>query len=596
MPARSSAKSSASVAALGFSQTTASPPPPRDELAGDAASARALARLDAAISELKVLTVVPLLHRAMAALKAEDAKKGSEWALRALDQDPQSGIAWYILAVAREKAGDFPNSLKAYQSALALLADQSQVANDLGRLAYRMGMKEIAEQLFRSYLATHPDSTEAANNLACSLRDEGRTGEAIELLRSAIALRPDDPQLWNTLGSTVFNEGDMTSAETFFSEAVRLEPGFFKARYNRGNARLSLCDLDGALADCDAALALTPDHLPDNRQMILLARSHIKLAQGRVGEGWDDYEARLDPHFSTSTDFLVRYPEWTPEADLEGRRLLLMGEQGLGDEVLFANMLPEVIEALGPRGKLMLAVEPRLVGLFQRSFPDIEAAPHATHRVNWRITRGAAAFEGRDDIDLWAPLASPLRRFRRCLDAYPARASFLTPDPERVRHWRAELDKAPPGRKVGLLWKSMKLEGERARYFSPFQLWAPVLKTPGVCFVNIQYGDCTQEIEWAARELGVPFWTPPGIDLKDDLDDLAALTKALDLTIGFTNATSNIAAAVGAPTWLISVPAAWPRLGTDRMPWYPTARVFIPPGYSRWEETLGGVAEALATL
>ena len=76
----------------------------------------------------------------------------------------------------------------------------------------------------------------------------------------------------------------------------------------------------------------------------------------------------------------------------------------------------------------------------------------------------------------------------------------------------------------------MKMEFARQRYYSPFELWTPVLKTPGVSFVNVQYGDCEAEIEWARRELGVDIWTPPGIDLKDDLDDIAALSTALDLT------------------------------------------------------------------
>jgi hypothetical protein len=156
------------------------------------------------------------------------------------------------------------------------------------------------------------------------------------------------------------------------------------------------------------------------------------------------------------------------------------------------------------------------------------------------------------------------------------------------------LKAAPAGKKVGILWKSMKLDAARARYYSPFQLWTPLLSMPGVACVNIQYGDCAAEIEWARRELGVDLWTPPGIDLKQDLDDIAALTCALDLTIGFANATSNIAAAAGAPTWIISAPGAWPRLGTDHMPWYPQARVFTPERLDRWDDTMGMVAGALA--
>jgi tetratricopeptide (TPR) repeat protein len=586
MPPKPHAKSSASAAALGFAGQTPEP--------GDAATPAALGKLESAISELKALTVAPLLRRAVAALRADDPKGGAEWALKALHQDERSGMAWYVLAVARERAGDFSNSLKAYQAALALLPDQSEVANDLGRLAFRMGMKDVAEQLFRRFLETHPDSLEAANNLACAVRDQGRSGDAIDILKAAIKLNPADALLWNTLGTVVCEQGDVATSITFYEEAMRLDPSFAKARYNRGNARLALGDLDAAMADCEAAMALAPAQ--DDRLMMQLARSTINIAHGRIGEGWDDYEARLNPQFAGATLFLIDAPAWTPGTPLKGKTFVLMGEQGLGDEVLFGNMIPDLLDAVGPDGRLILAVEPRLVALFQRSFPTAEVVGHGTYAVQGRTYRGAPELDGRKDLDLWAPMASPLRQFRRDLAAFPARDGYLTPDPARVAHWRRVLADAPAGRKVGVLWKSMKLDAGRQRYYSPFELWAPVLRTPGVTFVNIQYGDCAAEIGWAQRELGVSLWTPPGIDLKNDLDDIAALTSALDLTLGFANATSNIAAACAAPTWIISVPGAWTRLGTDRMPWYPNARIFLPPAFGRWEQTMSEVAVAVAAL
>jgi hypothetical protein len=469
------------------------------------------------------------------------------------------------------------------------------VANDLGRLAYRMGMKEVAEQLFRRHLEACPQSHEGANNLACAVRDLNRPAEAIEILRPAIQARPEEPLLWNTLGTVLSEHGDVPASITFFDEAIRLNPAFAQARHNRANARVALGELDEALVDCEAALAGAKAE--DERLMMTLARSTLQLARGRLGEGWDDYEARLAPRFAGVTHFLIDRPKWTPEAPLAGKTLLLVGEQGLGDEVLFANILPDVLEALGPKGKLVLAVEPRLVPLFQRSFPTARVGPHVTKAFEAQTVRAAPFVGDMGQIDLWAPLASPLRRFRRNLADFPARERFLAPDPARVRHWRSLLESsAPAGLKVGVLWKSLKIDGTRARYFSPFQLWAPVLKTPGVSFVNLQYGDCEAELAWAARELGVEIWRPPGIDLKQDLDDVAALASALDLTIGFANATSNIAAACGAPSWFISVPGAWTRLGSLTMPWYPKARVFLPPGLGRWEETMAEVAAALAEI
>ena len=144
------------------------------------------------------------------------------------------------------------------------------------------------------------------------------------------------------------------------------------------------------------------------------------------------------------------------------------------------------------------------------------------------------------------------------------------------------------------MWKSAKLAGDRRRQFAAFDAWAPVLRTQGTTFVNLQYGDCAEELAFAREALGVDIFEPPGVDLKDDLDEVAALAAALGLTIGFSNASFNLAGAVGAPAWLIAPAHAWTMLGTDRYPWYPQARVFTAA--DDWSTALRAVAEALAAL
>jgi hypothetical protein len=318
------------------------------------------------------------------------------------------------------------------------------------------------------------------------------------------------------------------------------------------------------------------------------------VAMGRLREGWDAYEARLSHHYADATLYAAEWPAWTPDVELTGKTLLVFAEQGLGDEVLFANMLPDIIDALGPDGHLILAVEARLVDLFRRSFPQARIDAHATYNVDARTVRQAPFLTDEDKIDVWAPMGALLRRFRPSVAAFPDRSSFLKADPERVSYWREVLRGAPPGPKIGILWKSLKLDGARLRYFSPFDAWRPVLVTPGLVFVNLQYGDSDQETARAALDLGVELWRPPGIDLKNDLDDLAALTLALDLIVGPANATTNIAAACGAPVWLISTPGAWPKLGTERYPWYPSVRVFNPPAFNDWTPVMEQMAGQLA--
>jgi Flp pilus assembly protein TadD len=558
-------------------------------MAGQAGSAASLSRMLEAMAEMKAASLGGVIDQAVAALQKDDFENGGRLAIQALEMDERSGFAWYLLAIARERAGDFASSVRAYDKALQLIPAHAEVANDMGRLAYRMGMKETAEKLFAHYVSAHPENPEGVNNLACAVRDQGRYDEAVEVLRPALIANPQAAVLWNTLGTVLAEQGDPAGCVTFFDEALRLQPDFPKAQYNRSTARHALADTAGALEDCNAAM-MAP--MPaDEVQMMRLARSTMHLTLGDIARGWDDYEARRDPNFGDVTHYLVDRPEWTPASDLGGKSMLIFGEQGLGDELLFANLLPDVIAALGPTGRLTLSVEPRLVSLFQRSFPTVRVGAHATFDVDGRTVRVAPFLDEAElaKIDLWAPLGSLLRGFRNRVEAYPETAGYLTADPVRVAHWREVLKTAPAGPKVGLLWKSMTAKGARHRWFSPFALWEPVLRTPGICLVNLQYGDCESELAYAKSQ-GIDIWVPPGIDLKQDLDDVAALTCALDLTVGFSNASLNLAGACGAPVWLVTPQACWTQLGTDRYPWYPQARVFTPTSYADWDEVMAQMA------
>ncbi|MBL8771316.1 MAG: tetratricopeptide repeat protein [Phenylobacterium sp.] len=557
---------------------------------GEAGGKDSLARLNSAVGELRAVAAAPVLRRAIDFLNREDFVNGGKWAVKALEIDERNGVGWYLLAIARERAGDFGNSVRAYEAALALLPEHAEVANDLGRLAFRMGMHEQAEKLFRHYIDHAPERADGVNNLASVMREQGRTEETIELLRAAIQRHPESAMLWNTLGSVVMDQGDLHNAATFFGEAVRLNPKFGKARYNLSQVKHGLGDNEGAMADCDAALRRT--NTAEDKQMMGLARATYQLCLGRIGSGWDDYEARLSAQFAGVTHFAIERPRWKPGGDLRGKRFLVCTEQGLGDEVMFANVLPDVLEQLGPDGKLILAVERRLVTLFQRSFPTAEVSRHITNVVAASVVRRVPEID-QSQVDLWTPIASLMRQYRRRLEAFPQHQGYLRPDPERIAHWREVLKTAPAGPKVGLLWKSNISKG-RTRFFSPFDQWRRVLATPGASFVNLQYGDCSEELERAKREFGVTIWQPPGIDLKEDLDDVAALCCAMDVTIGFSNATLNIGAACGAPAWLLTTPGIWTRLGSDAYPWYPHVRTFAPPAFGEWDALMEDVAGALS--
>ncbi len=136
------------------------------------------------------LRAAPLLQDAVAAIRDGDSARASELAIEALDIDERNGHGWHVLAIAREQCGDFRSSIAAYESALALLPDHADVANDLGRLAFRMGMTELAVQLFNLYRQSNPTCPQGANNLACALRDLHHYQFAIDVLKEAIGADP----------------------------------------------------------------------------------------------------------------------------------------------------------------------------------------------------------------------------------------------------------------------------------------------------------------------------------------------------------------------------------------------------------------------
>ena len=559
---------------------------------GDAASREALARIQDEVSSMKAMRTA-LRHVKKGLIYANDNKfkEAEACALQAIKYDQGILYSWHLLGIARDKLGDRAGALEAYERALALGPESPEIANDLGRLAYRMEMWPQAEALFRHSLALKPNAPEASNNLAALLRRESRPQEAIDVLRTALMAHPEEVILWVTLGTVLGDQGEYDQAATFYSEALRLRPNYGKALHNLASIMFGKGQEPEAIAQTFQAIPLA--ETPEDATMMRFAIGSMSLSRGDLTQGWQYYAARLEPTFNEPIHFLTDRPQWRPGTDIAGRHLMLYGEQGLGDEVLFANLLADVIADLGPTGRLTLAVTDRLAPFFQRSFPDVRIGSHITIAREGRAYRTAPFLKDWSDIDYWAPMAELLQTYRPTLQSFPHRPEgFMRTDPARVEHWRKTLSHLP-GKKVGLLWTSLIMNAGRHLYFSPFEQWRPVLTTPGATFINLQYGDQSEALAFAKREFGVEIYQPPGINLRDDLEDVAALSAAMDLVLGVSNASFNLAAAVGAPSWLVTARRAWTQLGSDSYPWYSQVRVFSPTTTGDWTGVMAQVAAAL---
>lgn len=489
------------------------------------------------------------------------------------------------------KAHDLAAALDAYQSALALTPDDPDLLAEVARLAETLETYEVAATLWGRMAFLAPERLEAVDGHARALRELGRFDEAVAMLREALLIHPQEARLWNALGVALMQQGRGETALTFLDEAVRLDARLAPALYNRAGVHFDLGAMDAAADDYAAARKVAKK--PEDIASIDFAAATLDLARGRLEAGWAGYETRFAKAWSNSAQFEAPGRRWSPGMPLAGKRLLLLAEQGVGDELMFLTMLPEVRAALGAEGRLDVAIDPRLAPLIARSYPDAAVTSHATSVRGGRRVRSAPNVADPRTVDLWAPIGSLTRQFRRELADFPATSRPLKPDPARVEHWRRWLGEGPT---VGVSWRSGKVGAERRRHYPELGDWTAVLKTPGVRLVNVQYGADPAEVAEVSAIAGREVLTPPGLDLRDDLDDLAALLTALDVLVTVVNATAQVAASCGRPVVMLSAPAVWPLLGTDRYPWHPTAKIARCERVGEWGPAVVRAAELASEI
>jgi hypothetical protein len=335
-----------------------------------------------------------------------------------------------------------------------------------------------------------------------------------------------------------------------------------------------------ALECYEKALALDPQDVQAH-----LNRSAIWLLREDYSRGWDEYEWRLRDPAHAPLHERFGLPLWEGDS-LAGRRLLIYAEQGLGDELMYASMVPELIHQ---GAHCLIDCDPRLEGLFRRSFPG--ATVHGggqTDSADWLAAAGGA--------DLRAPIASLPRFLRRSAESFPQHGGYLRAAPERIARWRERLAAAGPRPWIGLSWRGgVPRTGRGARSLRLVEL-LPLFTGTGATFVNLQYGHSADEVAelHASHGARLHHWT----DAIDDYEETAALIAALDLTVSVCTAVVHCAGALGRPVWVMAPVRPEPRYGSrgSTMRWYPSARVFRQAVYGEWEPVIASVAGALATF
>ena len=519
-----------------------------------------------------------LRERARRAAEGGDAARARVLFEEALALDPDSPGAHSDLGNAHLLLGEDAAAARCYAAALALAPGHAPALANLGLLRARQGDRAGALDCFRRAVRADPWSAPAIRSLADWQPGDAVPRADIALLRETVARFPDHAVAHSALGRLLLRGTfDAEPALPAFERALALGLRDAATFAGYGVALHEVGRFDEALAAYGAACALDPGHP--------LARFHraiTLLTLGRFAEGWPDYELRLASEDRPRRVF--PFPRWQGES-LAGKTLLVHAEQGIGDEVLFASCLPEIVAAA--RG-CVIDCAPQLAALFRRSFPT--ATVHGGSQsdpVDWAGPLG---------IDLQVPAGSLPLHLARDGSAFPAHAGYLRADPLKVARWRERLRTLGPGRAIGVSWRGGTPRTRTDRRSLPLAELAPLFGETGLHFVSLQYGpDAAAEVERFAAGSGtrVHHW-PEAID---DYDETAALASALDGVVSVCTAIVHLAGALGRPVW-VAVPRVpeW-RYGAQGagMPWYPTVRLVRQAERGGWAPVVDAVRRELAS-
>ena len=497
---------------------------------------------------------------------------------RALRQDPSFAAAHFHLGVLLSRTGRAGEAVVALRKAAALEPRHVGAHSALGRALFESGDFGGARASFEYGLTLRPGDPDLLNSVGLALNALGMSAAAIARFDEALAARPGFAEAMCNRGHALRDSGDLRGAAATYERAFAARASFVEAALARAGAALDLGETEPAAAWYARALAIAPGS-PDARYGL----GQVALREHRFAEGWDGYEARFATRPPQASAEDAGLPRLTAESLPAAGRIAVCAEQGLGDQVLFCTLLPE-LAALGKEA--VVQVDPRLAPVLARSMP-----------------RFAIVGDGGEALrrcDAQIPLGSLPSLFRRDAASFSRQPrALVAADPERVARYRAMLGGV---RHVGISWRSLQA-GERrtlaARKSAPLEALAVIARIPGVRLLDLQYGDLAAErAAFESRHPGA-LVRLPGLDLHDDLEGVFAAIEACDAVVTTSNVTAHFAGAIGKETLLVylggNAPFHYWVPGPDgRSLWYPSVRIVSARELETWERAFARAGAMLA--
>ena len=443
----------------------------------------------------------------------------------------------------------------------------------LGTLAYEKKRYRDAAFLVQKASSITPKNAVFQHDLGIVLEACGKLDQARNAFFRAILLRPAYAEAYYRLGNLFKVQDRLEEAEEKFRKAVHLKPDFAIAYFNLGNVLKKMGNYEGAVENFEKALALSPDYVDCHWNLSLTS-----LAMGNFFRGWEEYEWRLKrPKPKQFYPHACDLPRWDGTT-LNGRRIFIHDEQGMGDTIQFIRYIP-LVKALG--GTVVFETVKPLYGLL-KGFGGID-------ELLDRKTAGA----GSEGCDLFSPLMSLPGVFGTDLKNIPTMVPYIAADVKKSDYWENKLDGTYP--KVGLVWAGNPDHPNNHNRSCPLERFFPLSKIGQIRLYGLQKG-------MASGQIGN---LPRGFEVTDlgkkilDFTDTAAIIDNLDLVVSVDTSVAHLAGAMGKPVWVL-IPKRLPDwrwlLDRDDSPWYPSMRLYRQKMHGDWETVIQKMSEDLSDM
>lgn len=482
-----------------------------------------------------------------------------------------AGDVLVIVGHSQQRLDDVAAALGSYRRALAL--EPGAVSALEGLAALRKLAKADDESLrhIRRTAALAPDSPVALGNLCEALRASAEPGHALRFGRRALVLAPALVVAANALSVALGDLAEDRASTAWARRALHIAPADGDLMINLGIALKA----QGLFRQAEGYLRAGLERRPNDANA-RMALATALLAAGNVREGFAEYESRHGPGFYGA----LPAPVWDGRPIVEGA-LLVRGEQGVGDEIMFIQYIRNLE---GKAGRIVVECDRRLLSMFRRSFPQVEFVGRSTP-ADERL--------GRPDIAAQIALLSLPRVLGFGIEELRSTGAFLIADDSRRREMARRLETLDRGIRVGIAWRSLRRTPVSLRMHTELPDWAPILKVPGVAFVNLQYGNTARELDEVRRRFDADIASFSDLDLMDDLEGALALGSCLDLVISTVTSAYALPAAAGVETWHLRSELGYLGFGEDRYVFCPRSRGYVRAADEGWANAVLRIATDL---